>query len=218
MKLGEKFDIKIIENYMRDYYQDLKIKNVVKDFLNDSYNFSRPIGYVDGPPTMNGEPHIGHLRGRIIKDLWYRKNSIEKKRIVFRAGWDAQGLPVELNAEKVLGLTGNKSENLKKVGIEKLVQTCKKIIAEYNRKWIDVDNLLGMSFDYDNAYWTYTDTYIEREWLYIKKAYESNILNERFRVVAYCPSCQTSLSNSEINQSYEQVDDPSFFYKVTIRK
>jgi isoleucyl-tRNA synthetase len=216
MKLEEKFDIKIIENYMRDYYQDLKIKNVFKDFLNDSNSFSKPIGYVDGPPTMNGEPHIGHLRGRIIKDLWYRKNSIEKKRIVFRAGWDAQGLPVELNAEKVLGLTGSKSENLKKVGIEKLVQTCKKIIAEYNRKWIDVDNLLGMSFDYDNAYWTYTDTYIEREWLYIKKAYENNILNERFRVVAYCPSCQTSLSNSEINQSYEQVDDPSFFYKVKL--
>jgi isoleucyl-tRNA synthetase len=216
MKLGEKFDIKIIENYMRDYYQDLKIKNVFKDFLNDSNSFSKPIGYVDGPPTMNGEPHIGHLRGRIIKDLWYRKNSIEKKRIVFRAGWDAQGLPVELNAEKVLGLTGSKSENLKKVGIEKLVQTCKKIIAEYNRKWIDVDNLLGMSFDYDNAYWTYTDTYIEREWLYIKKAYENNILNERFRVVAYCPSCQTSLSNSEINQSYEQVDDPSFFYKMKL--
>jgi isoleucyl-tRNA synthetase len=216
MKLGEKFDIKIIENYMRDYYQDIKIKNVFKDFLNDSNSFSKPIGYVDGPPTMNGEPHIGHLRGRIIKDLWYRKNSIEKKRIVFRAGWDAQGLPVELNAEKVLGLTGSKSENLKKVGIEKLVQTCKKIIAEYNRKWIDVDNLLGMSFDYDNAYWTYTDTYIEREWLYIKKAYENNILNERFRVVAYCPSCQTSLSNSEINQSYEQVDDPSFFYKMKL--
>ncbi len=216
MKLAEKFDIKIIENYIRDYYQDSKIKNVVKDFLDDSDRLSRPIGYVDGPPTMNGEPHIGHLRGRIIKDLWYRKNSIEKKRIVFRAGWDAQGLPVELNAEKVLGLSGSKSENLKKVGIEKLVQTCKKIIAEYNRKWLDVDNLLGMSFDYDNAYWTYTDAYIEREWLYIKKAYESNILNERFRVVAYCPSCQTSLSNSEINQSYEQVDDPSFFYKVKL--
>jgi isoleucyl-tRNA synthetase len=216
MKLAEKFDIKIIENYIRDYYQDSKIKDVVKDFLNDSDRLSKPIGYVDGPPTMNGEPHIGHLRGRIIKDLWYRKNSIEKKRIVFRAGWDAQGLPVELNAEKVLGLSGSKSENLKKVGIEKLVQTCKKIIAEYNKKWLDVDNLLGMSFDYDNAYWTYTDAYIEREWQYIKKAYESNILNERFRVVAYCPSCQTSLSNSEINQSYEQVDDPSFFYKVKL--
>ncbi len=121
-----------------------------------------------------------------------------------------------MNAEKVLGLTGNKAENLKKVGIEKIVNTCKKIIAEYNKKWLDVDNLLGMSFDYDNAYWTFTDSYIEREWKYVKKAYDNNILKERFRVVAYCPSCQTSLSNSEINQSYEDVEDPSFYYKVRL--
>ena len=60
-----------------------------------------------------------------------------------------------------------------------------------------------MSYDYDHAYWTFHDSYIEREWKYIQKAYELDILKERFRVVAYCPSCQTSLSNSEINQSYE---------------
>ena len=216
MNLGDKFDIKLIEHYVRDYYKNPKIKNIIYNFLNDPNNFSKTIGYIDGPPTMNGEPHIGHLRGRIIKDLWYRKNSIEKKRIIFRAGWDTQGLPVELNAEKVLGLTGNKSENLKKVGIEKLVETCKKIIFEYHKKWLYVDNLLAMSFDYENAYWTFTDSFIEREWVYIKNAYENNILNERFRVVAYCPSCQTSLSNSEINQSYEQVEDPSFFYKVQL--
>ncbi len=216
MNLGDKFDIKLIENQVRDYYQNPEIKNIINNFLNDGNNFSKIIGYVDGPPTMNGEPHIGHLRGRIIKDLWYRKNSLEKKRIIFRAGWDAQGLPVELQAEKALGLTGNKFENLKKVGIEKIVETCKKIILENNKKWLETDNLLGMSFDYKNAYWTYTDSFIEREWVYIKKAYDKNILKEWFRVVAYCPSCQTSLSNSEINQSYEQVEDPSFFYKVKL--
>ncbi len=112
MNLGDKFDIKLIENQVRDYYQNPEIKNIINNFLNDGNNFSKIIGYVDGPPTMNGEPHIGHLRGRIIKDLWYRKNSLEKKRIIFRAGWDAQGLPVELQAEKALGLTGNKFENL----------------------------------------------------------------------------------------------------------
>jgi isoleucyl-tRNA synthetase len=216
MNLGDKFDVKLIENQIRAYYQKPEIKNIIRTFLDDGNNFSKTIGYVDGPPTMNGDPHIGHLRGRIIKDLWYRKNSIEKKRVIFRAGWDAQGLPVELNAEKVLGLTGNKAENLKKVGIEKIVNTCKKIIAEYNKKWLDVDNLLGMSFDYENAYWTFTDSYIEREWQYVKKAFNNNILKERFRVVAYCPSCQTSLSNSEINQSYEEVEDPSFYYKVRL--
>ncbi|HYP43052.1 MAG TPA: class I tRNA ligase family protein, partial [Candidatus Nitrosocosmicus sp.] len=216
MNLGDKLDLKLIENNMREYYQNTQIKLVIRSYLNNSNNFSKTIGYIEGPPTMNGEPHIGHLRGRIIKDFWYRKNTLEKKRVIFRAGWDAQGLPVELQAEKVLGLTGNKFENIEKVGIEKIVETCKKIIMENNKKWVSTDRLLGMSFDYEHAYWTFTDSYIEREWKYVKKAYDNDILKERFRVVAYCPSCQTSLSNSEINQSYEQVDDPSLFYKVQL--
>lgn len=216
MNLESKLDLKEIENQIRGYYNDTSFKIKIKNFIDNQNNFSSTIGYVEGPPTMNGEPHLGHMRGRIIKDLWYRKSFIQRKKMIFRAGWDSQGLPVELQAEKILGLTGNKSENLRKVGIERIVETCKKIIFEYNKKWLEVDQLIGMSFDYQNAYWTYKDSYIEREWIYIKKALEDGILKEWFRVVAYCPSCQTSLSNAEINQSYEQVEDPSFYYKVKL--
>ena len=216
MKLGNKLDLKDIENQIRDYYDDPAIKFKIKNFINNPDNFTSTIGYIEGPPTMNGEPHLGHLRGRIIKDLWYRKSFIQKQKLIFRAGWDTQGLPVELQAEKILGLTGNKFENFRKVGIEKIVETCKKIILEYNKKWLEVDHLIGMSFDYQNAYWTYKDSYIEREWAYIKKALQDGILKEWFRVVAYCPSCQTSLSNAEINQGYEEVEDPSFYYKVKL--
>ncbi|MDN5866162.1 MAG: class I tRNA ligase family protein [Candidatus Nitrosocosmicus sp.] len=218
MKLGDKFELKTIENQVRVYYDDPAIKTNIKEYLRDSKNFKKTIGYVEGPPTMNGEPHLGHIRGRIIKDLWFRKSTIEKKKMEFQPGWDSQGLPVELQAEKILGLTGNKSENLRKVGIRKIVETCKALILEYNKKWVEVDNLIGMSFDYDKGYWTYTDTYIEREWKYISKALEDGVLKEWFRVVAYCPSCQTSLSNAEINQSYEQVEDPSFYYKVKLKE
>ncbi|WP_222424802.1 class I tRNA ligase family protein [Candidatus Nitrosocosmicus arcticus] len=209
--------MKTFENQVRAYYDDPTIKRNINEYFSDSENFQRKIGYVEGPPTMNGEPHLGHIRGRIIKDLWFRKSILEKKKMEFRPGWDSQGLPVELQAEKILGLTGNKSDNLRKVGIKKIVETCKKLILEYNKKWIEVDNLIGMSFDYEKGYWTYTDTYIEREWKYISKALEDGILKEWFRVVAYCPSCQTSLSNAEINQSYEQVEDPSFYYKVNLK-
>ena len=217
MKLGDKFELKTFENQVRAYYDDPTIKRNIKEYLGDSENFKTTIGYVEGPPTMNGEPHLGHIRGRIIKDLWFRKSTIEKKKMEFQPGWDSQGLPVELQAEKILGLTGNKSDNLRKVGIKKIVETCKKLILEYNEKWVQVDNLIGMSFDYDKGYWTYTDNYIEREWKYISKALTEGILKEWFRVVAYCPSCQTSLSNAEINQSYEQVEDPSFYYKVKLK-
>ena len=118
--------------------------------------------------------------------------------------------------EKELGLTGNKIDNIRKVGIEKIVATCKKIIKMYNEKWILVDKLLGMSFDYKNAYWTFRDEYIEREWKFLERAWEDHLLREWFRVVAYCPSCQTSLSNAEVNEGYETVEDPSFYYKVKL--
>ncbi|MGD1835242.1 MAG: isoleucine--tRNA ligase [Nitrososphaeraceae archaeon] len=214
MKLNNKFDAKIIENTIRSYYQDNDLKNFIEKNLNKR---STSIGYIDGPPTMNGEPHAGHLRGRIIKDFWFRFKTLQGNRVIFRPGWDTQGLPVELQAEKELGLTGNKTDNLRKVGIEKIVETCKLLVHKYHEKWITVDNLLGMSFDYKNSYWTYHDQYIEREWSFLRKAWDTGILKEWFRVVPFCPSCQTSLSNSELNQGYTNVEDPSFYYKIKLR-
>jgi isoleucyl-tRNA synthetase len=213
MELRGKFVAKAIEDETRKYLETLDLRALVEDVTKGKGDL---VGYIEGPPTMNGEPHVGHLRGRIIKDLWYRYNVLQKRNVIFRAGWDSQGLPVELQAEKELGLTGNKIDNIRKVGIEKIVATCKKLIKLYNEKWILVDKLLGMSFNYDKSYWTFHDEYIEREWKYLKRAWEDRILREWYRVVAYCPSCQTSLSNAEVNQGYETVEDPSFYYKVKL--
>ena len=214
MHFNANFNAKAVENNVRDYLGNLDLTA----YLENELAGKELVGYVEGPPTMNGEPHVGHIRGRIIKDLWYRFSTLQKKRVIFRAGWDTQGLPVELQAEKELGLTGSKAENVSKVGVEKIVETCKKIVHLYNQKWVAVDKLLGMSFDYEKAYWTFHNQYIEREWQYLKRAWESGVLKEWFRVVAYCPSCQTSLSNAEVNQGYETVEDPSFYYKVKLKE
>ena len=173
--------------------------------------------FIEGPPTLNGEPHAGHLRGRVFKDLWYRFNTLNSKNVIFNAGWDTQGLPVELQAEKELGITNGKGEITTQQQIENLVAQCKKIVSKFHQKWLDVDKKLGMSFNQENAYWTYKDEYIEREWQLLKRAHENDILTEGYRVVAYCPSCQTSLSHSEVNQGYEMVQDPSLYYKVKLQ-
>src|ERR671919_2642696 len=129
MEFQAKFDAKLAENEIRRYLNDLDLTSLLENELLESKHL---IGYIEGPPTMNGEPHAGHLRGRIIKDLWYRYNILRKRNVVFRAGWDSQGLPVELQAERELGLTGNKIDNIRKVGVEKFVATCKKIVMMYN--------------------------------------------------------------------------------------
>lgn len=215
MVLEAHFNAKLIERKIRDHMELIQFNKFIKNEI-ENRNNQKVLGYVDGPPTMNGEPHVGHLRGRIIKDLWFRFNVLKQNKVVFRPGWDTQGLPVELQVEKELGLTGNKSDNIDRVGIEKIVQSCKSLVKKYNEKWVHVDKLLGMSFDYERGYWTYYDQYMEREWSYLKKAWDNGILQEGFRVVAFCPSCQTSLSNSEVNQGYDTVEDPSFYYKVKL--
>ncbi|MDP8023392.1 MAG: isoleucine--tRNA ligase [Nitrososphaeria archaeon] len=207
-----------VQNPLKDFKgtQDLTFKKWEKA-RKEIDSEERPlVTFIEGPPTMNGEPHIGHVRGRVIKDLFYRMEVLKGNKVFFRAGWDTQGLPVELEAEKELGITGNKYQVLNKIGEDKLVAKCKELIHNYNKIWRDVDKQLGLMFDYDKAYWTYKDEYIEREWKIIKAAYEKGLLYEDYRVVAYCPSCQTSLSNSEVALGYKEETDPSMYYKVKL--
>lgn len=212
MEISTKFDAKSIEVQIKDHVKKINLEKMIFE----STDKKEKIMFIEGPPTMNGIPHAGHLRGRVIKDLWYRFNTLRGKKIIFNAGWDTQGLPVELQAEKELGVTGGKSEIIKSVGIEKLVSECKRLVQKYNAKWVEVDNLLGMSFNHEKAYWTFKDEFIEREWQFLKNAHANGILEEDFTVIAYCPSCQTSLSHAEVNQGYEEVKDPSLYYKVKL--
>ena len=212
MKQVENFDIKEIEKIVNE---DLKNKDVAK-MIQDSGDKTDEIMFIEGPPTMNGIPHAGHLRGRVFKDLWYRYNVLLGNKVIFNAGWDTQGLPVELQAEKELGIENGKNDITTPEDIERLVTECKKIVKKYHTKWVEADDMLGMSLNQDNAYWTYKDEFIENEWKLMKKAFENDILTEGFRVVAYCPSCQTSLSHSEVNQGYDMVKDPSLYYKVKL--
>ncbi len=211
MELSTKFDAKAIESQVKEYIKSIDLEKQI--FASDK---PEKIRFIEGPPTMNGIPHAGHLRGRVIKDLWYRFNTLQGKKIEFNGGWDTQGLPVELQVEKELGVSGGKTEAIKQFGVERIVSECKKVVEKFNKTWVEVDDLLGMSFNHEKAYWTFRDEFIEREWQVLKKAYENKILEEDFTVIAYCPSCQTSLSHAEVNQGYEEVKDPSLYYKVKL--
>ena len=100
MELSTKFDAKDIESQVKEYIKSFNLEKEI--FASDK---PEKIRFIEGPPTMNGIPHAGHLRGRVIKDLWYRFNTLQGKKIEFNGGWDTQGLPVELQVEKELGVS-----------------------------------------------------------------------------------------------------------------
>ena len=203
-----------LEKEIREFW----IKNKIRDKLELIEKDARGIlGYVEGPPTLNGIPHIGHARGRVMKDIRYRWKTMQGYYMPFWAGWDCQGLPVELEVEKLLGVK-NKHESIEKYGMERFIEECKKAIMRYHAMWLEADCNLGVFINQEKAYWTYKDSYIEREWQILKRAWEQNLLEEGHYVVAYCPGCQTSLSSAEVGYegSYKEVEDPSLYFKFKV--
>ncbi len=211
INLANSYEPTKIEGKVRQKWKQDELRKKIELKFSGKKRF----GYVEGPPTLNGEPHMGHLRGRIIKDLWYRFETLRGRFIDFRGGWDCQGLPVELQAEKELGLTGNKTANLKIVGEEVLVAECKKMVKKYHEIWVSTDEIVGMMINDAKAYWTYSDSFIEREWQVLRSAWKNDILSEGYRVTPFCPSCQTSLSAAEVALGgYDKLEDPSMYFKM----
>jgi len=214
-QLSPNYDPLELEQQTRTFWE----KNQIREKLEAcrEKNNKDTLGYVEGPPTLNGVPHIGHARGRVMKDVRYRWKTMQGYYVPFWAGWDCQGLPVELEVERLLGVK-NKRELLERVGEERFIQECKKAIMKYQREWVEADRKLGVFMNHDKAYWTYHDSYIEREWRYLKRAWDQDLLEEGHYVVAYCPGCQTSLSSAEVGYegSYRMVEDPSLYFKFKV--
>ncbi len=227
MKVAAKFKADASKRWLTSDYRPLELEKQVREFwekqkvrrklerLRTETN-KGVLGFVEGPPTLNGVPHVGHARGRVMKDLRYRWKSMQGFYLPFWGGWDCQGLPVELEVERELNVR-NKRDLLEKVGEERFVAECKKTVLKYHKEWYKADMKLGVFMNHDKAYWTYLDEYIEREWQYLKHAWEQGLLGEGYYVVAYCPHCQTSLSNAEVGLGYEEVEDPSLYFRMKVK-
>jgi isoleucyl-tRNA synthetase len=134
-----------------------------------------------------------------------------------RAGWDCHGLPVEIEVEKQLGIT-QKREIEEKVGIEEFTRLCRASVQRYVEDWRKLTDRIGFWLDLDDAYWTMTPQYVESVWWLLKQIWDKGLLEEDFKVVPYCPRCETSLSSHEQHYAgaYKDVSDPSVYVRFPL--
>ena len=163
--------------------------------------------FYDGPPTANGQPHIGHVLTRVIKDTIPRYHAMKGEYVPRKAGWDTHGLPVEIEVEKKLGLDGK--EQIEEYGVEPFIKECKESVWKYEGMWREFSDVVGFWADMDDPYVTYHDDFIESEWWALKEIYDKGLLYEGYKVVPYCPRCGTPLSSHEVAQGYKTVKERS---------
>ena len=190
-----------MENDVAKMWKD---KDIIKKSLNGNQG-KRYFTFYDGPPTANGKPHVGHIETRVIKDLIPRYKVMKGYRVIRKAGWDTHGLPVELEIEKKLGISGK--QQIEEYGVEKFVKQCKESVFEYVHLWEEMTNKVGFWVDMDNPYVTYHNEYIESVWWALKQMWEKGLLYEGHKVMPYCPRCGTALSSHEVAQGYKDVKD-----------
>lgn len=171
--------------------------------------------FYDGPPTANGKPHIGHVITRVMKDIIPRYKVMKGYKVLRKAGWDTHGLPVELEIEKKLGISGK--PEIEKYGVEEFVKQCKDSVFSYVEMWREMSERVGYWIDMDNPYVTYHNDYIESVWWALKQMWNKELIYKGHKVMPYCPRCGTTLSSHEVGQGYKDVKDSSVYVKFKLK-
>ncbi len=168
-----------------------------------------PFVFYEGPPTANGRPGIHHVFSRTIKDLVCRFHSMQGESVTRIAGWDTHGLPVEIEVEKELELSGKK--DIERFGVEEFNARARKSVFKYQAEWESLSDRIAYWLDYDHPYVTCSREYIETVWWLLQRLHQRSLLNRGHRVLPYCPRCGTVLSSHELAQGYETVTTNSIY-------
>jgi isoleucyl-tRNA synthetase len=173
--------------------------------------------FYEGPPTANGKPATHHILARSFKDLFGRYKTMRGFYVERKGGWDTHGLPVEIEVEKKLGISG-KFDIENEIGIERFNQLCRESVHEYVNDWVAFSERMAFWADYDDAYWTLTSDYIQSVWWSLGEMWKQGLVYKGFRVAPYCSRCATPLSSHELAQGYrDNVPDPSVFVRFRLK-
>ena len=199
-----------IEKDIADFWKEKDIKQKNFDMNKDGEYFT----FYDGPPTANGKPHVGHVLTRVMKDIIPRYKVMKGHKVIRKAGWDTHGLPVELEIEKKLGISGK--PQIEEYGVEKFVKECKESVFTYVSMWEKMTDQIGYWVDMEHPYVTYHNNYIESVWWALKQMWDKDLLYKGHKVMPYCPRCGTALSSHEVAQGYKDVKDLTAIAKFKV--
>jgi isoleucyl-tRNA synthetase len=173
-----------------------------------------PFVFFEGPPTANGRPGIHHVFARTVKDLICRHRAMQGHDVPRKAGWDTHGLPVEIEVEKQLGISGK--QDIERIGVAAFNRLCRESVFTYRAEWEKLSARMAYWLDYERPYVTYSNDYVESVWWALKTLYDKSYLYRGHKILPYCARCGTALSSHEVAQGYEDVDDPSVYVALDL--
>ena len=202
----QELELKILEFWNKNkIFQKLVAKNQGKKHWS----------FIDGPITANNSMGVHHAWGRTYKDVYQRFKAMQGYNQRFQNGFDCQGLWVEVEVEKELGL--NSKKEIEEYGLEKFSNKCRERVDKYSKMQTEQSIRLGQWNHWDKSYYTLDDNNIEHIWYFLKKCYDKGWLSKDTNVMPWCYRCGTSLSQHELYDSYKELSHLSVYLKFPIK-
>ena len=210
--------VEMEKKWLKYWYE----KGIDKKYREKNSNSKKYYSSLDGPITANNPMGVHHAWGRTYKDLWPKFFNLLGYKQRFQNGFDCQGLWVEVEVEKELGLRTKKDiENLvpgdTKASIAKFVQLCKDRVNKFAGIQTVQSKRLGYFADWDHSYFTMSDENNYMIWHFLKTCFDNGWIYKGHESVPWCPRCETAISQHEmLTEDYKELVHDSVYFELPI--
>ena len=197
------------KNYNPSEMEDRIYKNWLdkKYFHAEVDRSKKPFTIVMPPPNITGQLHMGHALDNTMQDILIRYKRMQGYNALWQPGTDHAAIATEVKIIDALKKQGIDKEDLGREGFLKRAWEWK---AEYGGRIINQLKKLGSSADWDRERFTMDEGNNEAVNEVFCKLYEKGWIYKGSRIVNWCPVCQTTISDAEV----EHVDQDGFFWHI----
>jgi isoleucyl-tRNA synthetase len=229
-KVATEVDFPDLERSILDFWQRVRAFELLREKNRDKPKWS----FLDGPITANNPMGVHHAWGRTYKDTYSRYFAMTGHDLRYQNGFDCQGLWVEVEVEKELGLRSKQDiENLvpddRFASIDRFVALCKERVDKFARIQTEQSIRLGYWMDWDRdedwlkppderrSYFTMSEENNYTIWSFLKKCHERGLIYRAYDSMPWCPRCAVGISQMEMHEGYQRVAHRAVFVRFPLR-
>ncbi len=167
----------------------------------------KPFTIVMPPPNVTGQLHMGHALDNTMQDILIRFKRMQGYEALWQPGTDHAAIATEV---KVTNMLKDQGIDKHEIGREEFLKHAWKWKEEYGSRIIHQLYKLGASADWDRERFTMDEGRSKAVEEVFVRLYEKGWIYKGSRIINWCPKCQTSLSDAEV----EHVDQDGFFWHI----
>lgn len=167
----------------------------------------KPFTIVMPPPNITGQLHMGHALDNTMQDILTRYKRMQGYEALWQPGTDHAAIATEVKVIEKLKSEGISKEDLGRDGFLEKAWEWRK---EYGGRIINQLKRMGSSADWDRERFTMDEGCSEAVLEVFIKLYEKGYIYKGSRIINWCPVCQTSISDAEV----EHEDQNGFFWHI----